>query len=428
MTQEIRVTVRNTSDFGGIAVTPLFTGFHDNSFDIYDLGGKASAGLEALAEDGNNAVLAGELQAADADGQSVNIAAARGPIAAREIASQTIDVDGASNGYLSVATMVLPSNDAFFGTANAVQIFDENGVFLGPQTLNFDGGSVRDAGTEVNTEQDAAFINQTAPNTGITEGGVVTVHPGFNGSLGNPGGDQIILGGTNAFGETVDPIAADFTRPDSDLATVHVNTVARQTGSDRSDILIGGRDDDFIDGGAGRDIIFGGRGWDVLNGEDGRDFIRGGRGNDLIDGGSGRDILLGGSGNDDIAGGSGRDLIKGGADDDNLFGGDGRDVIAGGTGNDLIAGGTGRDTLKGNAGDDIFVFATGDGRDVIGDFDSRGDDRLALNVEAIEDFDSVLHSARDSYYGVALNFGGGDSLFLAGVHSEDLTQEDFLFQ
>ena len=57
MTTEVRVSLRNTSDTGGTALTPLFAGFHDNSFDVYDLGGTASAGLEALAEDGNNAVI-----------------------------------------------------------------------------------------------------------------------------------------------------------------------------------------------------------------------------------------------------------------------------------------------------------------------------------------------------------------------------------
>lgn len=427
MTTELRVSIRNTSDFGGVAVTPLFTSFHDNSFDIYDLGGIASAGLEALAEDGNNSILAAELVAADADAQSANIAASRGPIAAGEFASATLDVDGASNGYLSVATMVLPSNDAFFGTANAVQLFDAEGNFLGAQTLEFDGDSVRDAGTEVNTERDAAFINQTAPNTGVTENGVVTVHPGFNGSLGQPGGEQIILGGTNAFGETVDPVAADFTRPDSDLATVHINTVASQTGGNGRDILIGGRDDDFIDGGNGADILIGGRGWDVLNGGNGRDIIKGGRGDDIIDGGVGNDILKGGKGNDDITGGAGSDLIRGGQGDDNLFGGTGQDFIRGGDGDDMISGGVGRDFLWGNHGNDIFVFAAGDGQDTILDFDRRGDDRLALDIDGVDSFEDIQNSATQESRGVSLDFDGNDSVFLRGLELRALNEADFLF-
>lgn len=427
MTTELRVSIRNTSDFGGVAITPLFAGFHDNSFDIYDLGGTASAGLEALAEDGNNTVLAGELTAADGDAQSTNIAADRGPIAAGEIAATTLLIDGQSNGYLSVATMVLPSNDAFFGTADAVRIFDDQGNFLGPRVLNFGGDSVRDAGTEVNTEQDAAFINQTAPNTGQTEGGIVSVHPGFNGSLGNPDGEQIILGGVNAFGETVDTQAADFTIPGSELATVHVNSVARHTGSEGRDTLVGGRDDDIVDGGSGADIILGKSGWDVLNGGDGRDVVKGGRGDDIIDGGSGQDVLLGGSGNDTVRGGTGNDVIKGSLGDDDLIGDAGRDFIRGGNGNDLISGGTGRDFLSGNGGNDVFAFATGDGSDTIFDFDRRGDDRLALSVEGVVGFADVLDVATQGSRGVQLEFNGGDSVFLQGVDLVDLGESDFLF-
>ena len=299
--------------------------------------------------------------------------------------------------------------------------------FLGAQTLTFGGDSVLDAGTEVNTEMDAAFINQTGPNTGETEGGVVSAHPGFNGSIGNPGGDQIILGGTNAFGDLIDPDAADFTAPGAMVATVHVNTVARQAGDAGNNFLWGGRADDFIDGGAGNDFIVGGSGWDVLNGDAGRDIIYGGSGDDLIDGGSGRDFLIGGSGFDDINGGSGNDYVSGGSGNDNLFGGSGRDYIVGGSGNDVIGGGTENDALVGGHGNDVFVFAKGDGKDTIYDFDRLGDDRLALNVDGFNTFEDVLDVAHDVYGVVKLDFGAGDALVLYGVDVADLSADDFLF-
>lgn len=426
MTTELRVSVRNTSDFGGTALTPVFSGFHDGSFDVYDLGAAASAGLEQLAEDGATGGLAAELVAADSDAQTINVAAARGPIAAREIASNTIAVDGASNGYVGLASMLLPSNDAFIGTANAVRLFDADGTFLGAQTVSFDGGAVRDAGTEVNTEQDAAFINQTGPNTGITEGGVVTVHPGFNGSLGNPGGDQIILGGTNAFGEFIDPVAADFTQPGAEVATVHINTVARHAGTAGRDFIRGGADDDLVDAGAGRDVVFGGAGWDVLDGEDGRDILFGGAGDDIISGGKGRDSLIGGHGYDDIDGGAGRDVIFGGDGDDNISGGDHRDALFGGNGDDVIQGGAGRDKIIGGGGDDIFIFATGDGHDRVLDFDRFGDDRIALSIEGVESFADVQDAAHGWHNRAVLSFGD-DKLVLQGVSLDELTAEDFLF-
>lgn len=429
MTTEIRVSLRNTSDTGGTALTPLFAGFHDNSFDVYDLGGTASAGLEALAEDGNNAVIAEELIAADADAQSVNVAGPRGPIAARELATATVMVDGLSNGYLGVASMLLPSNDAFIGTANALKLFDADGNFLGAQTVAFNGDSVRDAGTEVNTELDAAFINQTGPNTGITENGVITVHPGFNGSLGNPvgEGDQIILGGTNAFGEFIDPVAADFTQPGAEVALLHVNVVNRVDGTNRRDIFQGGEEDDIVDGNGGRDYLSGGAGWDELYGGRGRDVLNGGAGNDILDGGNGRDKLIAGAGNDDLFGGAGRDLLFGNDGADNLSGGTGRDILLGGDGNDVLDGGRGRDKLFGGDDSDVFVFAQDSSRDVVFDFDQSEGDRLAFNIEGVETAEDALSYASDVRGGVRFDFGRGDALTVLHLDVADLTADDFFF-
>lgn len=409
MATELRISVQNTSDLGGTAFTPVFLGFHDNSFDIYNLGAAASAGLEALAEDGNNAVIAGELLAADADAQSTNLLGDRGPVAAGERAATTITVDSASNAFFSLASMVLPSNDAFFGTADAVQLFDMAGNFLGAQTLSFDGGSVRDAGTEVNTELDAAFINQTGPNTGVTEGGVVAVHPGFNGSLGNPGGNQIILGGTNAFGEVIDPIAADFTQPGARIAEVHVNTVNREDGGAGADVLLGGKDDDIFSGGDGTDILFGRLGWDLLDGGDGHDILFAGRGNDEVHGGAGQDILRGGQGSDSLEGGSGNDWLSGGA------------------GDDILSGGSGNDTVRGGGGDDVFMFSDSSGRDVVRGFDRNGNDIVALDVDGIDTFQDVLDVAQEVGARTIFDFGDGDILILQSTGLADLTQADFFF-
>lgn len=429
MTTEVRVSLRNTSDTGGTALTPLFAGFHDNSFDVYDLGGTASAGLEALAEDGNNAVITAELMAADADAQAINVAGPRGPIAARELATATLMVDELSNNYLGVATMLLPSNDAFIGTANALKLFDEDGNFLGGQLVNFTGDRVRDAGTEVNTELDAAFINQTGPNTGITENGNITVHPGFNGSFGNPvgEGEQIILGGTNAFGEFVDPTAADFTLPDSQVALLWVNTVARHDVTDGNDLIRGGAEDDIVEGSNGRDRLFGGDGWDDLSGGNGRDLLNGGAGNDILDGGDSRDRLFGGDGNDDIHGGNGDDRAFGGDGADNIYGDAGFDILFGGNGNDVLNGGRGRDLLSGGDGADVFVFADNYGRDSARDFSQAEGDRVLLNVDGVDGFDAALLYAHDTTTGVVFDFGNGDTLTLRDIEVADLTVDDFLF-
>jgi len=114
--------------------------------------------------------------------------------------------------------MVIPSNDAFLAVDdNALvdPIFDEDGNFLGPIVIERFGSDVLDAGTEVNTETDAAFLNQAAPNTGEDEFGAVGSHIGFNGSEANPNGaPRNILGGTNPPGFTFDETEADFTLND----------------------------------------------------------------------------------------------------------------------------------------------------------------------------------------------------------------------
>lgn len=415
---DLRITVKNTSDAGGSFTTPFYFGFHDGSFDLFDVGETASAGLEALAEDGNFMPIAGERLLVDPDSQGVVVAGAGGPIAPQEVTSARITL-APSQTHVSFGAMILPSNDAFVGTDEALVLFDAHGRFKGAQTVVFDGGDVYDAGTEFNTEEDAAFLNQTGPDTGLDEGGVVRLHEGFNGSEGNPDGilgnpdgapgAQNVLGGTTAPGAVIDPVAGDFTRDGARIAEIHINTVVERTGTDGRDVIIGRSDDDIIDAG------------------DGRDFIRGGAGFDVIDAGDGNDKVWGNSGDDEISGGAGRDWIAGGTGDDRIDGGEGRDVIRGNKGDDLIAGGEGNDWLSGGRGDDSFLFATGDGHDKIWDFDRRGDDLLVLAVEGVSTFEDVLDAADQSWAGVSLDFGGGDSIFLRGVRLSSLDEEDFLF-
>ncbi|MEM8740764.1 MAG: spondin domain-containing protein [Pseudomonadota bacterium] len=378
--EELRITVRNTSPDGGVFLTPTYFGFHDGSFDLFDIGQAASPGLEQLAEDGVQTGLASERLAADADSQGLFLMGAAGPIATREITSATLEVDGVSNGYVSFGAMLLPSNDAFIGTNQAIELFNANGRFLGEQTIFFGGERVYDAGTEVNTELDAAFINQSAPNTGVDENGVVRLHEGFNGSAGNPvgEGDQIILGGVNAFGDDIDPIAADFTLPGAEIAEVHFNTVRTTIGDDGIDVVSGREDDDIVSSAGGNDIIVGRAGWDV------------------IDAGDGRDAVFGGAGADDISGGLGRDFLRGGA---------------------------GADLFRYGEGDGVdFIF--GFGRNALSDDDG---DVLVLSVDGIDSFEDVLDVASSRGASTLLNFGDGDAIVLRGTDLATLAADDFIF-
>lgn len=234
--QALRVTVENLSPSGGIFLTPVWIGFHDGGFDLYDQGAAASAGLEQIAEDGDFSTLSSEFQAAVPSGQEGAVfggAGAGGPVDPGEIASVDISV-GSANRYFSYASMVIPSNDAFIANGNplAHEIFDAGGNFLGPIEFFVLGSEVLDAGTEDNTEMEAAFLNQTGPNSGdTTAGGTVALHPGFIGSAGNPGGTPIILSGSavNAANVAIDPVAADFTQAGYQVARIRIAEVPEPT-------------------------------------------------------------------------------------------------------------------------------------------------------------------------------------------------------
>ena len=220
----VTVTVENLSPDGGLFATPVWVGFHDGSFDLFDVGAEASEGLERIAEDGTFATIREEFGAATGGTGQGGVITAPGGFAGApvfepgETVSQTFEVDELTQRLLSFGAMVLPSNDAFFGTDDAVELFDADGNFLGTQTLVFGADQIFDAGTEANTELDAAFLNQTGPDTGITTAELIGLHPGFIGSLGGPesgpnGEAGSVLGGTVAAGAVIDPVLGDFTRP-----------------------------------------------------------------------------------------------------------------------------------------------------------------------------------------------------------------------
>jgi Ca2+-binding RTX toxin-like protein len=141
--------------------------------------------------------------------------------------------------------------------------------------------------------------------------------------------------------------------------------------SERQALFFGApTDNDVIEGGAGNDTITAGAGSDTVHGGAGRDLVNAGSGNDVIDGGTDIDKLYGDDGNDMMAGGEGNDY---------LFGLNGADVLTGGAGNDYLHGGNGSDT---------FIFATGFGRDIVGQFhDGFGtEDIIRFEAGLVADF------------------------------------------
>ncbi len=183
---DIQVTVRNLAPAAGTYLTPMWVGFHDGMFDLFNAGSPASAGLERLAEDGDSSGLATDF-AGSGHGTTAGVILSGGaipPFAPGDLGTMTFSVNpfDPMNRYLSFASMVIPSNDAFIGNGDPlmISVFDAAGGFVGG-TYTILGSMVWDAGTEMNDELPAntAFFGQATPNTGVDENGVVALHAGF---------------------------------------------------------------------------------------------------------------------------------------------------------------------------------------------------------------------------------------------------------
>lgn len=187
----VKITVTNLAETGGFALTPLYTAFHNSSFDAFDVGSTASAGLERLAELGDPSLIANIRTATDPDSVGGMLAAGSPPpIQAGETASRTFTLDGNDHAFFTYLAMVLPSNDSFIGTDSAIRIFDDFGNFLGDQTINVTGADIFDAGTEVNNAAvDGGAAPTNDPKAGIAENGVVMPGQSLNDFAG-----QILFG------------------------------------------------------------------------------------------------------------------------------------------------------------------------------------------------------------------------------------------
>ena len=183
--QSVRVTVENLQPADGFYFTPLWVGFHDGSFDYFDWGSAASTSLEALAEGGDFSGISADFAGSGTDG-AVFAPGGFGGAPVFDPGETVSEVFNLNPGerYFSFATMIIPSNDGFFGndSGTAYEVFDAGGNFNGDLTILLVGGDLWDAGTEVNDGQGAAF--STNGGTSTDENGVVMVHPGLGNFLG----------------------------------------------------------------------------------------------------------------------------------------------------------------------------------------------------------------------------------------------------
>lgn len=155
-------------------------------------------------------------------------------------------------------------------------------------------------------------------------------------------------------------------------------------------------------------------------GTDRADVLRGDTGADHLAGAGGDDRLLGREGDDSLEGGTGDDVLRGGAGRDTLTGGAGEDKLSGEAGDDALDGGAGRDLLTGGAGTDVFLFDLRDAGafDVIADFDAGAGDRILLTgLDGRPAADMQFRAGEGAVF-VAIETGGRRETLLKVVMDE----------
>lgn len=152
-----------------IYFTPFLVSAHDNSADLFELGEAASPELQAMAEGGDISGLATTVTMAG----GMNVENPAGGFLNPGATTMISDWDTGDNDYLSIVSMLIPTNDGFVGL-DSWHIPSEAGTY----TLFL---NAYDAGTEVNDE----LMNPGAGGASGVAG--IPGNPGMNNGTGGTG-------------------------------------------------------------------------------------------------------------------------------------------------------------------------------------------------------------------------------------------------
>jgi Ca2+-binding RTX toxin-like protein len=108
------------------------------------------------------------------------------------------------------------------------------------------------------------------------------------------GANIVPVTGIEDYSQAIEP---DDLKP-PECSSIHIDRIVDGTGRIRgtgnNDLILGGPEDNTMNGGNGDDCILGGAGNDTINGNKGNDVLLGGPGNDDLDGGQGSNDCYGG--------------------------------------------------------------------------------------------------------------------------------------
>jgi len=172
---EFDVTIENTSGatvYPGV-LSPVLYAVHDDTISLFTEGMAASPSLESLAEDADPSALLGDLE-----GTAGVSTVAVGPAALGEGESFTFTVTAdATTPFLSIAAMVVPSNDTFVAFApTGIRLVDEDGVpftdaeyviEVATQLAAWEAGTEANQAGAIGRDQ---YPRQAADDTGVAEG------------------------------------------------------------------------------------------------------------------------------------------------------------------------------------------------------------------------------------------------------------------
>ncbi len=223
---DIRVEVTNLGN-ADLLLTPVWFGFHDGSFDLFDVGSPANSEIETIAELGDVNPLAAAFTAApgipgDIQGVVFGTDVAPPPINPGESGVAFVTpANPSAYEYFSFASMIIPSNDTFIGNDDPMQyqVFNSSDEIIGGTfTINIFGRDILDSGTEVNDGVGAAFVSGVDATLGSDEMGNVMI-----------GSDlSAIAGVTAANGDVINDVLYG---PDELVATITISQVVPEPSS-----------------------------------------------------------------------------------------------------------------------------------------------------------------------------------------------------
>ena len=164
---QLQVKVENLAPANGISFAPLRVGFHNGTFDAFNLGGVATAPIISVAEGGGGTDWFPAFMAADPTATLGSVLPPPGgPLLPGATSTATFTIDTAVNQFFTFAAMAVPSNDFFIGNDEPTEyhLFDTAGNLLINSILQ-KSTDIWDAGSEVFDPLAAAFVGTNSLRT-----------------------------------------------------------------------------------------------------------------------------------------------------------------------------------------------------------------------------------------------------------------------